>query len=883
MSRTTLATRVAAAVLAVVVVAVVVVGAVVWSIIGRSEPTVSGSARLAGLSGEVKVVRNELGVPDIYADSSQDLFMAQGYVSAQDRFFQMDLRRHITAGRLSELVGKAGVDSDKVIRTLGWRRVAEAELPTLDPTTRQYLQSYADGVNAWIHSRSSTSAMALEYPILARSNGDYTVEDWTSLDSLTWLKAMAWDQRSDYSDEITRAQLAGRMSVKQISDIYPPYPSDLHQPILGGDDWPPAASSTGSTGSNSAVPQSLAGPALATAREAAVPQGVSALPAVSGPGSQAAYAGVQAALAAVPQLVGRGDGVGSNSFVVGGARTSTGKPLLANDPHLATGIPGIWTQVGLHCRTVSAACPFDVSGFSFAGMPGVIIGHNQSIAWGLTNLGPDVSDFYLEQLQGDTTLRDGSWVPLQTRTETIKVAGGADRTIKVRSTVHGPVLSDVLSDVRAGGASAPVTGGDPNASYAVSLAWTGLVPNKTADALFEIDKAADFADFRNAAKDFAVPSQNLVYADTAGHIGYQAPGLVPVRASAFVGAPPGYWPAPGWTSSYDWKGWVPFAQMPWVEDPKDGFIVTANQAVTRGSVPYLTTEWDYGYRSQRIRDLLIGDTDVTPTAMSRIQMDTKNTFAPTLVKALLAVDVKDDPFTREGQDLLRTWDYTTPADNSDSGAAAAFFNAVWANLLRLTYDDELPPDAQASGGSQWMQAMTVMLGNPRSGWWDNKSTPGITEGKDEILRQALVSARLKLTEILGKDPGEWRWGKLHQLVLQHPVLGGDTVAGPVRWAFNHGGIELPGGSSIVDANGWDASQGYAVTTAPSMRMVVDLDRLDASTWVNQTGQSGQPFSDHYDDQVDAWAKGEQYPWAFGTDAVDDASKNVLVLRPSGTS
>ena len=294
---------------------------------------------------------------------------------------------------------------------------------------------------------------------------------------------------------------------------------------------------------------------------------------------------MQAALAAVPQLVGRGDGVGSNSLVVGGARTSTGKPLLANDPHLATGIPGIWSQVGLHCRTVSAACPFDVSGFSFAGMPGVIIGHNQSIAWGLTNLGPDVSDFYLEQLQGDTTLRDGSWVPLQTRTETIKVAGGADRTINVRSTVHGPVLSDVLSDVRPAAPAAPVTGGDPNASYAVVARLDRPDPEQDGRRPLRDRHGASTSPTsgmrprtsRCRRRTSSTPTPQVTSATRRPAWSRCAPRV--------VGAPPGYWPAPGWTSSYDWKGWVPFAQMPWVEDPKDGFIVTANQAVTRGSVP----------------------------------------------------------------------------------------------------------------------------------------------------------------------------------------------------------------------------------------------------------------------------------------------------------
>ena len=269
-------------------------------------------------------------------------------------------------------------------------------------------------------------------------------------------------------------------------------------------------------------------------------------------------------------MVGRGDGIGSNSWVVGPKRSSTGKPLLANDPHLGVGIPGIWYQTGLHCRSVSPACPFDVTGFSFAGLPGIVIGHNQSIAWGFTNLGPDVSDFYLEQLSGDSYRRGKSYLPLKQHTETIKVAGGQDVTTTVRETVHGPLLSDVIPSVAQAGRTALVEGKAETTSYAVSLAWTGLLPGHTADAIFKINTAQNFAQFRDAARDFAVPAQNLLYADTQGHIGYQAPGQVPIRASSTTGAPPGYWPAPGWDPRYDWTGFVPFEQMPTAYDPPEG-------------------------------------------------------------------------------------------------------------------------------------------------------------------------------------------------------------------------------------------------------------------------------------------------------------------------
>ena len=864
MSRVILVRRIAvslAALLAVFLVVAAILG-VTW--VRRPFPTTEGELRMQGLTSAVTVLRDERGVPQIYADNAQDLFRAQGFVQAQDRFFEMDLRRHITAGRLSELVGKGGLETDKVIRTLGWRRVAEAELPTLKPETRQYLQAYADGVNAYIDQQGSPSQMALEYVVLSQKVKDYRVEPWTPADSLAWLKAMAWDLRSDYDDELTRARLFGRVPVAQINELYPPYPYGQHAPILSAQDWSPQSSAAAA----SAVPGSAV-PALPSLQERTTPA------------AKDAYAATQHALAQVPVMLGRGRGIGSNAWVVGSEKSSTGKPLLANDPHLGVGIPGIWYQVGLHCRSVGSSCPFDVSGFSFAGLPGVVIGHNQSIAWSMTNLAPDVSDFYLEQVRGGSYQRDGRYVPLEQRQETIKIAGEGDHTITVRSTVHGPILSEALPKVSEAGGKAPVSGRPNAGNYEVSLAWTGLVPSRTADAVFGLDSATTFQEFREAARSFAVPSQNLLYADREGHIGYQAPGQVPIRRSDTPGAVPGYWPTAGWRSSWDWKGYVPFEQMPYTYDPPEGYLVTANQAVTASPTPFLTTQWDYGYRSERIRTLLEKQRKVTPDAMRQIQGDTRNEFAPTLVKALLNVNLGSDQFTKEGQDLLRGWDFSNPIGSSDSSAASAYYNAVWSNLLQLTFNDELPDDLRANGGDQWMQTIVQLLQKPRSPWWDNKLTPGVTEGEAEIIRQAMVEARLQLTKELGKDPSSWDWGRLHQLHLEHKVLGGDDVPAVVRKLFNRGPVSLPGGSAIVDANGWDASQGFGVTWAPSMRMVVDLGNLDHSTWVNQTGNSGHAFNDNYDDQVSAWAHNETFPWPFSEKAVRGAGGSELRLVPSG--
>nr|WP_200942226.1 penicillin acylase family protein [Angustibacter sp. Root456] len=841
-------TRVLAIVLAAVVVVALVAAVGVVTAVRRSFPDRSGSVDVPGLSASVEVRRDDQGVPQVYADNAADLFYAQGYVHAQDRFFEMDLRRHITAGRLSELVGPSSdaLDADKVVRTLGWRRVAEQELPLLSASTRQYLQSYADGVNAYVSGRSP-SQLGVEYAVLDLQLPSYRVAPWTPVDSLAWLKAMAWDLRSNYDDEVTRGRLSASLPVKRIEQLYPQYPFSEHAPIIS----PSAAG-----GSASALPRGLAGAGD------------------SGAGSTALRL-AQRAVDAVPALMGTGDGIGSNSWVVSGEHTATGKPWLANDPHLGPAIPSIWYQMGLHCRTVSSQCPFDVAGFTFSGTPGVIIGHNNRVAWGFTNLAPDVTDLYLERVLGDRAEYDGRYEPLTQRRETIKVRGGDDVTITVRSTRHGPLLSDVLSSVRDAGRDMR-TGAADTTTYDVALAWTALTPGRTADAVFALDAAQDWSSFRAAASAFEVPSQNLLYADVDGNIGYQAPGRIPVRKGY-----DGRYPVPGWKSQYAWASYVPFSQLPHELNPPEGFIVTANQAVTASTQPYLTQDWSYGYRSQRIRDLIQGfikrGQKITVADMAGIQRDTRNGMAANLVPLMLKVDLSDDPFTREAQDLLKGWDFTQPADS----AAAAYYNAVWSNLLRLGFDDELGDALAADGGDRWFQVVTVLLQRKSDPWWDNKATAGAVENRDEILRQAMVAARVELTRKLGKDVARWQWGRLHTLELVHTPLGGPSVPGPIRALVNRGPWQLAGGTSIVDATGWDASKGYQVDWVPSMRMVVDLADLDRSTWVNLTGASGHPYDAHYADQVDHWAEGQSYAWPFSRKAVEDATADTLTLNPEG--
>jgi penicillin amidase len=844
-------------VVVVLVVALVAGGAGVTFVQRRPLPTTSGTLTLPGLAGEVTVTRDAHGVPTIEASTPRDLFLAQGYVDAQDRFFLMDYRRHVTAGRLSELVGAddAALTADKVIRTMGWRRVAEREWDLLAPQTREAFQAYATGVNAYLAGRSP-GEIAVEYAVLGLRVHVDRPEMWDPVDSLAWLKAMAWDLRSNYDDELGRAMTYRAVGdVARVDELYPAYPEDENLPIL-----PDYAPATGTAPAATAT----------------------ALP-LGDPGLQAAVEATDRALAAIPTLIGAGDeGIGSNSWVVSGAHTASGEPILANDPHLSISAPGVWSQVGLRCAPVTADCPYDVAGFSFAGMPGVVIGHDAQLAWGLTNLGPDVSDFFLERVVDGEQVVDGGRVPLTERHETIKVNGGADVDLTVRSTTHGPILSDVLDDLDAVRGSPTVSGATLSSGYEVALEWTALRPGRTADAILLLDTARDAADVAAAAHVFAVPAQNIVFATTDGHIGYQAPGLVPVRATIAGPVPSdGSWPRPGWDSRYDWTGWVPSDELPHALDPADGILVAANQEVApAGTGPFLTGDWDYGYRAQQIRDLLeqqiAAGTKMTVDSTAAIQLDQHDPFADVLVPALLDVQVAPG-FDADGQELLRDWDRT---DSSDS-AAAAYFAAVWSNVLELTFADDLPADHGPDGGSRWLEVVRSIIDVPDSPWWDDRTTPGIVEGRDDVLARALVSAREELTAQIGSRPDDWHWGLLHAAAPKHPVLGGDGIPSLVRERVNPRPRGVGGGPSIVDATSWDASSGsYTVTAAPSMRMVVDLGDLDSSTWVNLTGTSGHPASPHYADQFAAWASGETFAWPFTAAATTADAVDRLTLRPA---
>lgn len=818
----------------------------------QSFPVLAGTITLPGLSQPVEVLRDSYGVPQIYADNAEDLFQAQGFLHAQDRFYEMDFRRHLAAGRLSELYGKSQVSTDTYVRTLGWRRVAEQELTLLSSSTRRYLDAYAAGVNLYLHNRPA-GAVSLEYTLLGIQGLNYTPEAWTAADSVSWLKVMAWQLGSNANQEAERALLTATLGSGRAATLFPTYPVDGFEPIVTrgtvvGRAFDPKATRTSARPLTSALTRDQ-------------------LRAAVGPLTQVST--IDANLPDVLGVDGIGADTGSNSWALSGTRTASGKAILSNDPHLATSIPSTFAQNGLHCRTVTARCPFDVSGFSLAAMPGIIIGKNSSMAWGMTTSYVDVQDLYLEEVQGDTVRQEDRYVPLAVLTEQIRVRGEDEpRTITIRSSKHGPLMSDVDAQLRQVGSD---TNDAQAPHYAVALSWVALTPGRSMDAVLAINQADTFEEFRQGAALLSAPSQNLIYADTAGNIGYQLPGTVPRR-----GLGDGQMPAPGWDPRYDWRGTIAFAELPYVYDPPSGVIVAANQPVIGNQYPYpLGSQYSYGWRSQQIAERLDETRDVTLDDAERIFYDDTIRVAADVVPALLKVRVRDS-WVAEGQRTLVGWDYSSPA----SSASAAYFQVVFHNILKSTFRDELPQALWPSDVDRWAAVVSTLMKQPNNPWWDDVSTKDRVERRDDILLAAMTNARKEITSLMARDTDEWEWGKLHQVRLRNQTLGtsGVKIAEAI---FNRGHYPVDGGSAVVNAMGYNDQAGYHVTSAPTMRMLVDLGDLDNSRWVNQSGVSGHAFSPNYDDQTPLWATNRMWPFVATRGAVETGTTHRLELVPGG--
>ncbi len=808
----------------VVLVLLLALGGTIFAVLRWSLPQTAGQVSLSGLQAPVEVLRDTAGVPHIYADNVHDLFMAQGFVHAQDRFYQMDVWRHTTAGRLSEMFGEATLEDDRFLRTVGWHRIAEEEYGQLDDTTRAVLDAYTAGINAYLNGRSPL-AIHNAYAVLALTGyAPASIEPWTPADSLAWAKAMSWDLGSNARDELQRVRLARAIGAERAADLLLDPAADI--PVI--------------------LPE---------------------------PMFDASGAGLPRAV----QSGGSGEGIGSNNWVLGGSRTTTGAPILANDPHLGIQMPSIWYLNGLHCRQLSDACPYDVTGYSFAGDPGVIIGHNQRIAWGVTNNYPDVQDLFIERFDPADPLRvevNGAFEPLTTRDEVIQIKGGTSETITVRTSRNGPLIEAVWGPARkAFEEQAQVGDVTLGPGYGLALRWTALEPGRLFQAVLKLNRAGNWEDFRNALRDWTGPSQNVIYADVDGNIGYQMPGMVPQRRGG-----DGSQPVPGWVDDYQWDSYLPFEALPYTFNPTQGYVATANQPVLSPADAghFVGAGFDQGYRAARINAMIQAKPTLSPDDVAAIQGDNYNASAAALVPALTALTL-DDPKLTAAQESLRSWDYQMHMDSQPAAIYIAVFNAVLTDVFR----PGVPEDYWLRGNSAAFSALIKILADPANAWWG-------PAGRDAALEKAFGEGYADLERRLGTDAGAWRYGALHTSTFREATVGGSGIA-PIEALFNRGPFPTSGWGSIVNATGSNLScygrsedpcdNPYAVTTVPSMRMILDVTNWDAGRMIHTTGQSGHPLSPHYIDMADPWRLIQYNAAPFSRAAVEAATVETLRLLP----
>lgn len=734
-----------------------------WLFLRRSLPQTRGVARVAGIAGPVQIIRDPHGVPYIYAATDHDAFFALGYVHAQDRLWQMEMQRRIGAGRLSEVLGKPTLKTDQFLRTLGVYRAAEAAWPALSPQSQAGLMAYADGVNTFL---AEGHPLPPEFVILG-----FKPEPWKPTDSLVWAKMMSWNLGDTYEDDIFRAQLASALGPERAAQLQPGYPAGA--PVI----VPPDAMAD----ELRQIDDTLRG------------------------------------------MFGLGDKHnGSNNWVVDGTRTASGKPLLANDPHLGAQIPAIWYLAGMQgdkLRTVGATLP---------GLPAVVIGHNGEIAWGVTNLGPDVQDLFVERINPANPNQyevNGAWVDMQVTPEEIKVKG-EEKPVQwaARATRHGPLISDVTDE----------------RGHALALRWPSLDPGDTTiNAFLGVDYASNWDEFTAALRDYIAPSQNFVFADRAGNIGYYAPGHIPVRAKG-----DGSIPAPGWNDEYAWQEWIPFEQLPHAYNPPEGYLVTANNKATPDDYPFfLTHDWTPPYRAERITELLTAKTGLIPEDYERIQADQRSAQAQELLPFLLTVQ-PETPEQTQALELLKAWDGVISADS----AAAAIYEAWYAQLYQALLGDDL-------GGSLGDTATTshnptllaaILEGNEGT-WCDDVLTPE-TEDCRTTARVALDDALKDLTDRMGKNMARWRWGDVHRMQFPHNPF---SQVAPLKTLF-HRSIETGGDAFTVSPAPFKLENPYNAQHLPSYREIIDLADLGNSRFIQTTGQSGNLFSPHYADLMPQW-------------------------------
>lgn len=770
---------------------------------------VEGSIETPGLTAEVEIITDRWGVPHIYAGSREDAYFTQGYLHASERLFQVDVTRRLAQGRLAEILGEFVLPLDQYFRTLGLGRMAKSWAGSVDDDSRRIAVPYFEGFKAG----AAAFPAPVEYQILGLEPDVAQDFDEAISNAYSIALLLAFTLSANRDLELLRLWLARALG---------PNIARRLSPFVGE------------------VP-------------------VSSLPASE------TFKGLIRSLTDAAREAGRVPGVGSNNWVVSGDRTTTGKPLLANDPHLKIQMPSIWMEMHV-------ACPdLEVAGVSLPGAAGILIGHNRRIAWGFTNTGSDVEDVYLERLSDDGKSYEfkGEWLPIDVAREEISVRNEEQpRILEIRSTHHGPLLTSIL---------------EGNINLVVredfvkeNLAWRwyqqDVMPSLA--VIERMNVASNFDDFREAVRGWASPGQNMVFADVDGNIGYQFTGIIPIRPSGVTGEVP----LPGWTGEHEWQGTIPFDELPSAFNPPAGFIATANNRMVDLDYPYyLTNDWEPDFRVRRIVSLLSAQEKFSSDDFARIQADTHSGIADMLLPHLTSISTSEGR-SAEALKYVLAWDRRM--DASSVGAAvfvfwitkladAIFLPKLGEDLYRLYF--------RIRGWTVlWAyEVLADIFVNPDAYWVGGDGTNNIA-ARDALIARALEEACSELESRLGENMSEWRWGQFHKLHLRHPL---GTAMPPLDELMSAGPFESNGGDDTINRGSFSPDEDYLQHTVSSYRQIIDLSDFDRSLSVITSGNSGNPSSPHYRDQTEMWVRGQYHPMPFSREAVEKESEGRLRLIP----
>lgn len=787
---------------------ILVVAVVVFSLgnrlIKKSLPQTAGTLEVQGLQFSVKVFRDHSGVPHIFAQNETDLFLAMGFVVAQDRLWQMDINRRAATGTLSEVFGSRTLEIDRLIRTIGIPKVASELSSSIATQSRTLLAAYAAGVNAFLNQNKNR--LPIEFVLL-----HYQPQQWKIEHSLAYQRLMAWSLELAWRVDPVFGELTEKLGIAKTNQILPDYPASA--------------------------------PTIVT-------------------GQFNKFLHLQNQINnfahCLFELFGiTGSGLGSNCWVISGVHTATGKPMLANDPHLVHQNPSTWYEVHLKSPGI------DCYGVCLPGIPGIVIGHNQSITWGLTNVMADGCDFFVENLNpenGNQYLYQNRWFDLTKITEAIPVKDQPSVNLVTRFTHQGPLISDLHSLLK-------------NSSKAISLKWTGHLISDETLACYKIIKAQNWDGFIEGLKHFSVPAQNYIYADTAGNIGYYCAGSIPIRRGGN-----GLIPQPGWTKNFEWLTSIPFQQLPHVFNPGEGIIVSANNKVVDKYPYFISSYWEPAYRAQRISDLLSMKNKFNIDDFKAIQYDQFSKHAQFLLPKILEVLPRFEQDTKLKAYFyhsLQSWDLNLDAE----AVAPTIFEVFLTRLYKNIFLDEL-------GDSLFYHFLELpnipiritdkLIAEGNSDWFDNILTPEVRETMQDIILVSLEETFNYLQTQFGATIHNWRWGNIHSLTLKH-ALGKQQ---PWDKLFNIGPFPLGGSYTSVNNAGFIPNKNdFHTIVGPSMRQIVDLSDRKNSLIMITTGQSGHPLSKHFKDQTPLLINGGYHRAITDSIEIHNSDFDLLILTP----